>query len=391
MIQRQSGTPLIAEEKLHIGNEPGKSVEPERADGQQAVKKFVYLHGGDIRGAAEASGRNAAELLDFSANINPLGMPPGVREAIIESLDSSLNYPDPFCRGLRRALSEKLGQPEKYILCGNGGAELIYRLVYAARPKRALVTAPAFAEYEEAMNQTGTGIDFFPLGKTLEITEDYVDKLSPEHDIVFLCNPNNPTGILTPRGVVKKLLDKAKALDVRVCLDECFLDFVKNEEEYSAAGWLAEYPNLIILKSFTKMYAIPGLRLGYVLSADADLLNRMRLAGQPWSVSEPAQAAGIATLKAGGFREKTIALVNAERSFLKEQLEELGLCVYDGRANYLCFQAEGDTTLADRMQAEGILIRRCANYHGLGPDFYRTAVRGHEENEKLLAALKKVL
>lgn len=214
MIQIQSSTASIVEGKLHRGNEP---------------KQFVYLHGGDIRGAAEASGRNTAEILDFSANINPLGMPPGVREAIIESLDSSLNYPDPFCRGLKAALSEKLGQPENFILCGNGGADLIYRLVYATRPKRALVTAPAFAEYEEALNQTGTWIDFFPLGKTLEITEDYVDKLSAEHDMVFLCNPNNPTGILTPRGVVKKLLDKAKALDVRVCLDECFLDFVEHE------------------------------------------------------------------------------------------------------------------------------------------------------------------
>lgn len=127
MIQIQSGTASIVEGKLHRGNEP---------------KQFVYLHGGDICGAAEASGRNTAEILDFSANINPLGMPPGVREAIIESLDSSLNYPDPFCRGLKAALSEKLGQPENFILCGNGGADLIYRLVYATRPKRALVTAP---------------------------------------------------------------------------------------------------------------------------------------------------------------------------------------------------------------------------------------------------------
>lgn len=391
MILVQSEMASIEKEKLHIENEPKKSFGPEQANGQKVPKDFVYLHGGDIRGAAEASGRNVAEILDFSANINPLGMPPGVREAIVESLDSSLNYPDPFCRRLREALSEKLGQPEDYILCGNGGADLIYRLVYAIRPKRALVTAPAFAEYEEAMNQTGTGIDFFPLGKTLEITEGYVDKLSAEHDIVFLCNPNNPTGILTPSSIVKKLLDKAKALNVRVCLDECFLDFVKNEEDYSAATWLAEYPNLIILKSFTKMYAIPGLRLGYVLCADTELLNRMRLAGQPWSVSEPAQAAGIAALKAEGFREKTIELVERERAFLKEKLEEVGLRVCDGHANYLCFQAAGDTTLADRMQAEGILIRRCANYHGLGPDFYRTAVRGHVENEKLLTVLKKVL
>lgn len=347
----------------------------------------TFLHGGDIRGAAERSGRREAELLDFSANINPFGMPPGVREAVIESLDASLNYPDPFCRRLRAALSEQLGQPEDRILCGNGGADLIYRLVYALRPKRALVTAPAFAEYEEAMNQVGTGIDFFPLGKTLEITEDYVDSLSEEHDLVFLCNPNNPTGTLTPVCLVKKLLDRAKELLVSVCLDECFLDFVEEEEACSAVKWLSEYPNLVILKSFTKMYAIPGLRLGYVLSADTGLLERMRLAGQPWAVSGPAQAAGIAALRAKGFREKTIALIERERAFLRTEMEKLGLRVFDSHANYLCFQVPGDGTLADRMEEEGILIRRCANYHGLGPDYYRIAVRGHEENEKLLAAL----
>lgn len=354
-------------------------------------KQFVYLHGGDIRGAAKESGRSREEFLDFSANINPLGMPSGVREAVIESLETSLHYPDPFCRDLRGALSKKLGQPEDFILCGNGGADLIYRLVYALRPGRALVTAPAFAEYEEAMNQVGTAIDFFPLGDTLEITEDYVAQLSPEHEIAFLCNPNNPTGLLTPRSVVKKLLDKAKALGVRVCLDECFLDFVKNEEAYTLIPWLSEYPNLVILKSFTKMYAIPGLRLGYVLSADPDLLNRMRLAGQPWSVSEPAQTAGMAALQASGFRERTIELIDRERAFLKKALENMGLLVWDGRANYLCFRAPGDRTLADRLQAEGILLRRCANYHGLGPDVYRTAVRGHEENEKLLESLEKVM
>ena len=113
----------------------------------------------------------------------------------------------------------------------------------------------------------------------------------------------------------------------------------------------------------------------------------MRLAGQPWAVSGPAQAAGIAALRAKGFREKTIALIEKERAFLRTEMEKLGLRVFDGHANYLCFQAPGDGTLADRMEEEGILIRRCANYHGLGPDYYRIAVRGHEENEKLLAAL----
>ena len=347
-----------------------------------------FLHGGDLRGAALASGKDEAELLDFSANINPLGMPPGVREAVMESLETSLNYPDPFCRRLRAAIAAHTGQKEEHILCGNGGADLIYRLVYALRPGKALVTAPAFAEYEEALRQTDTWIDFHFLGKTLEISEEYVDKLTPEHDLVFLCNPNNPTGLLTEKRVVCRLLEKAASFGTRVCLDECFLDFVKEEKAYSASDLLETYPNLVILKSFTKLYAIPGFRLGYVLSADKELLKRMREAGQPWSVSEPAQAAGIAALRAEGFQEKTVELIDRERDVLAEGLKALGFLVIPGRVNYLCFQAPGDERLRERLLEQGVLLRSCGNYRGLGRDFYRAAVRGRAENERLLEALR---
>ena len=349
-----------------------------------------FLHGGDLEGAAEKSGFAPSDLLDFSANINPLGMPPGVREAIVESMDRALFYPDSFCRKLRKALAEHTGQKTEYILCGNGGADLIYRLVYALRPKKALVTAPAFAEYEEALVQTGTELLFHELGEA-PVTDSFLEKLSPELDLVFLCNPNNPTGLLTEKPLIQKLLDRSRELGVRVLLDECFLDFVPEEEEYSLADLLEEYPGLVILKSFTKLYAIPGLRLGYVLSSDTELLERMRRAGQPWAVSEAAQAAGIAALQAEGFREQTIRLVTEERAFLKKSLEDMGFHVLDGQANYLCFRAQGDKKLTERLLKEGILLRSCANYRGLGADYYRTAVRGRAENERLLAVLGKVV
>ena len=355
---------------------------------QKPVRKF--LHGGDLEGAAEKTGLDVSELLDFSANINPLGMPPGVRGAVMESLDQALSYPDPFCRKLRRALAEHTGQREEQILCGNGGADLIYRLVYALRPKKALVTAPAFAEYEEALVQTETEIRFHELGETFVVTEAFLEKLEPGLELVFLCNPNNPTGLLTERSLIEKLLGKAKKLDIRVCLDECFLEFVPGGEAYSAADLLDEFPNLVILKSFTKLYAMPGLRLGYVLSSDTELLERMQKAGQPWAVSEPAQAAGIAALKVCGFREQTVSFVEKERLFLKKGLEELGFSVLNGQANYLCFRAPADETLEERLLKEGILLRSCANYRGLGKDYYRAAVRSREENERLLAALGKV-
>ena len=209
----------------------------------------------------------------------------------------------------------------------------------------------------------------------------------------LLCinNPNNPTGLLTEKPLIQKLLDRSRELGVRVLLDECFLDFVPEEEEYSLADLLEEYPGLVILKSFTKLYAIPGLRLGYVLSSDTELLERMQKAGQPWAVSEAAQAAGIAALQAEGFREQTIRLVTEERAFLKKSLEDMGFHVLDGQANYLCFRAQGDENLTERLLKEGILLRSCANYRGLGADYYRTAVRGRAENERLLAALGKVV
>ena len=352
--------------------------------------KKEFLHGGDLQGAAEKSGKKPSELLDFSANINPLGMPPGVREAVVESLDQSLFYPDPFCRRLRRELAEYTGLKMEHILCGNGGADLIYRLVYALRPKKALVTAPAFAEYEEALIQTETEILFHELGES-PVTETFLEKLSPDLDLVFLCNPNNPTGLLTEKSLIRKLLDRSRELGVRVLLDECFLDFVPEEAAYTAADLLEEYPNLVILKSFTKLFAIPGLRLGYVLCSDTELLSWMQKAGQPWAVSEPAQAAGIAALQAEDFQEQTLRLVTEERAFLKKALEDLGFHVLDGQANYLCFRVQGDENLTERLLKKGILLRSCANYRGLGKDYYRTAVRSREENERLLAALGKVV
>lgn len=349
-----------------------------------------FLHGGDLQGAAEKSGKEPSELLDFSANINPLGMPPGVREAVVESLEQSLCYPDPFCRRLRRELAEHTGQKPEHILCGNGGADLIYRLVYALRPKKALVTAPAFAEYEEALVQTETEILFHELGEN-PVTEAFFERLSPDLDLVFLCNPNNPTGLLTEKPLIRKLLDRTRELGARLLLDECFLDFVPEEAAYTAADLLEKYPNLVILKSFTKLFAIPGLRLGYVLCSDTELLSQMQKAGQPWAVSEPAQAAGIAALRSEGFQEQTIRLVTEERAFLKKALEDLGFHVLDGQANYLCFRAQGDENLTERLLREGILLRSCANYRGLGKDYYRTAVRSRKENERLLAALGKVV
>lgn len=356
----------------------------------ESVKCREALHGGDRLGASLQSGRRPEELLDFSANINPLGMPSQVREAVLAGISEAQHYPDPFCRELCGAIAGTEGREPEEILCGNGGADLIYRLVYALKPRKALVTAPAFAEYEEALTQAGATIRYWNLGESLTIRKDILAAVTEDLDLVFLCNPNNPTGLLTDRKLLAAVAERARNLGVRVCVDECFLDFVQDREIYTLGGCLDRYPNLIILKSFTKLYAMPGLRLGYVISSDRDLLDGMEKAGQPWAVSVPAQAAGMAALRTSGFRERTVRLVEGERRRMKTELERLGVFVYDGRANYLCFRVPGEKKLCEKLLERGILLRSCANYRGLTEEHYRAAVRTAEENEVFLRALGEI-
>ncbi len=349
------------------------------------------LHGGDRLGASLQSGKRPEELLDFSANINPLGMPSQVYDGVLAELSEAQHYPDPFCRKLRAAIAEAEGRKQEEILCGNGGADLIYRLVYALKPGKALVTAPAFAEYGEALAQAGARICYWDLGEDLEIREGILKAVTGDLDLMFLCNPNNPTGLLTDRELLKALVKRARSFGVRVCLDECFLDFVPEREAYTLGNFIGEFPNLVILKSFTKLYAMPGLRLGYVISSDRELLAGMERAGQPWSVSGPAQAAGMGALKAAGFRERTLNLIEGERKRMKAEMERLGFFVYDGRANYLCFRAPGERNLCEKLLARGIILRSCGNYRGLTEEYYRAAVRTEEENGKLLKALGEIM
>lgn len=349
------------------------------------------IHGGDRYGAALQSPFTQEELLDFSANINPLGMPEGVEKAILNSLSASLHYPDPFCRRLRAGIAAKEKVEAGEILCGNGGADLIYRLVYALKPRQALVTAPSFGEYEEALRQAGARVHHYNLPESMEIGEKLLESVTEDLELIFVCNPNNPTGLLTDRSLLQMLLDRAETFGTWVCVDECFLDFVKEKEACTLTGFLTRYPHLVILKSFTKLYAMPGLRLGYVLSGNRDLLRKMQQAGQPWAVSEPAMEAGIAALKETNYRERTIALVDKEREFLMSGLTKLGCKVWPGKANYLCFRIAGEPRLYEKLLEHGILIRRCENYHNLTEEDYRIAVRTHEENKRLLEAINGIL
>lgn len=348
------------------------------------------LHGGNIYDENLQEKYRRKELLDFSANINPLGMPEGVRLAVMHALEDAVHYPDPLCRKLKTALAGEYGLEEKHFICGSGGADLIYRLAYALRPRRALLTAPSFAEYEEALKQTGTECFFYHMQEDLEVDHEILKHMGESLDVMFLCNPNNPTGLLIRPNLLLRILARAAHKKILLVLDECFLDFT-GQEERSLISYIKETPYLFILKSFTKMYAMPGIRLGYGISGNRELLDRMEAAGQCWGVSVLASAAGIAALQEKDYRQQAVRLVREERGWLKKELEAAGCRVWDGQADYLFFRAPGVYDLYERLLPFGILIRRCGNYRGLEADSYRTAVKDHEANVKLAEAVKKVL
>lgn len=348
-------------------------------------------HGGNIYKKARELGIKEENILDFSANISPLGLPGYIRQAMVEAIDGTINYPDPDCSHLKEAISRQDSVPETKIACGNGGADLLYRLAFGLQPKKAVLPAPAFVEYEEALSAAGAQIEYYQMADDFIIREDILEKITEDTDFVVICNPNNPTGILTERELILRILEKAKETKTFVMVDECFLEICQNEKEYTVKPFIEEYENLIILKSFTKLYAIPGVRLGYILAGSEEVIDRVNHAGQAWSVSHIAQCAGVAALSDNDYKEKVIETVAKELSYMKKEFFKLPVILYDGAANYLFFRTPGITDLDKRLESYGIMIRNCSNYVNLGKDYWRVAVKSHEENEKLIKALRVIL
>jgi len=336
------------------------------------------IHGGDVY---------SREIeLDFSANLNPLGMPEAVRAAAANA--DFLRYPDPRCRALTRAISRYEDVPEENIVCGNGAADIIYRVVNALRPRRALLCSPTFSEYENALAERDCAIAYHPLAEKngFALGADILPKITPDTNMFFLCNPNNPVGNTIEPPLLKRVLARCCETGTTAVIDECFLDFVENGERLSAKNFLGA--NVIVIKAFTKICAMAGLRLGYALFGRVDLASAVRDCGQPWSVSSPAQAAGAAAaavLAETDYLAKTRKLVASERDFLTEQLAARGIKVYHSQANFLLLKSP--VNLAEILVKHKIAIRSCGDYRGLSKDFFRIAVRTREENEHLVNLL----
>jgi threonine-phosphate decarboxylase len=350
------------------------------------------LHGGDIYSHKILMDKDREGLLlDYSVNTNPLGMPEPVKAALRDHVEEYHRYPDPACRELRAALSRYEGVSEDRICCGNGAADLIFRICLAQKPRRVLVCAPAFSEYERAAALAGGEVTLHRLDQAegFALTRRYLEDLVPGLDMAFLCNPNNPTGRLIDPGLLAEILRRCRELGILLVMDECFLPFTEAPSlalRHAAKAASAD-PCLVVVKALTKTFSMAGLRLGYAIGPDSAFTAALDGTGQRWSVSTPAQVAACAALGCLPWLEQSREIIATERRYLAEALRELGFTVFDSDANFMLFRSA--RPLLRGLMERGILIRDCSSFHGLDGSYYRCCVKRREQNELFIAALRE--
>lgn len=342
---------------------------------------MVNEHGGNIY-------RNDV-FYDFSANIDPLGLPENVKNALVNSIDMWDKYPDPYCTELTEKLSAKIGVVPENIVCGNGAADLIYRIIYTFKPKNAVICMPSFSEYEKALNEVGSKIITYNLREENDfiIEEKILNVLDNNVDMLILASPNNPTGKIISPQILEKICRKCSENNIIFLCDECFMDFVKCGKKLTAKNFMNG--NVIILKAFTKIYSMAGLRLGYAIFGYAEKADLVRKAGQFWNVSTPAQIAGIAALDEDYYVKSALEIIEKERNFLQNELLKLNIKFFPSDANFILFKC--NFPLDDMLLKEKILIRNCRNFKGLNDNFFRIAVRSHDENAAFISVLRRIL
>ena len=351
------------------------------------------IHGGNIDEICRAYNIDRKNILDFSANINPLGLNLNIKNSIIDNLDDIVNYPDITYYELKNEISNFENIKKENIFLGNGAAECIFNLVRALNPKKTLLLAPSFSEYEEAVKSISKDIEYFLLKeeKDFKITDKLLKRLDKSIDLLFICNPNNPTGVITRKEYLEKIIKRANDLNIFVAVDESFLDFVEDKEAYSVMDLVDKYSNLVIIKSLTKFYAMPGLRIGFGVTENKDLLKSIARVTMSWNVNTLASVSAICGLKQDTYNKESVLYVNKEREYLYNNLNNMkDLKVFKPSVNFIFFKIDKDIDLKMELLKYGILIRSCDNYIGLDDSYYRIAVRTREENEKIISALNKV-
>jgi len=341
-------------------------------------------HGGRALTFAREHDIDYHNVLDFSANINPLGPSPAALEAMKQQIDRVGVYPDEKSALLVQALSNRFGIAADTILPGNGATELLYFWLRTIRPRTATLVVPTFVEYRKALQSVGTAI------QTIQLHPDEHFRLRPvrtEADVVIVTNPNNPSGSYAPP---EEMLERISEFDAstNIFIDEAFVEFTAQP---SFARYCERFPNLWVLRSMTKFYALPGVRLGYLVGSGVRGLSEKR---EPWQVNVLAEVAGVASLEDRAHEEATMQLIQRERIWLWKQLQTVrAIKAFPTAANFFLAQCESRETL-ERLQSglieDNILIRDCSAIEGIDGPYFRFAIKTRPENLRLLNRLRRL-
>ncbi|MFQ5781979.1 MAG: threonine-phosphate decarboxylase CobD [Nitrosopumilus sp.] len=330
------------------------------------------------------------DIIDFSSNVSPAGMPSSVKSLLKKRLNQIPDYPDRNSRDLISSLKKFTGLPESNIIVGNGAIEIIYNFCNAFLSKKyILIPVPTFEEYEAAAKLADCKINYFKTMNLAENLDSFISQI-PRNGCVFVCNPNNPTGILLSKKQLIKIIIAAKHKSCLVFIDECFIELVPQSNQ-SVINLVKKFDNLFVLRSLTKSFGLAGLRIGYAGASKKiiDILQKIKI---PWSVNTLAHEAGIIAIKNKSHIIKSKSIIKKESSFLKKKIANInGLECHDTSTNFILIKTKQNSTkLQKKLLKHKILIRDCKNFRGLNNHYIRIAIKSHKDNLKLVQALETV-
>lgn len=361
------------------------------------IKHKDHFHGSDLEKIEEIYGINKDEVISFSANVNPLGVSPLLRATLSEKIDAITTYPDREYTSLRKCIANYCGTEYENVIVGNGSTELISLFIQIEHPKKALVIGPTYSEYEREIALGGGTTLYYPLREKdnfrLDV-EDFLSHLNESIDLLVICNPNNPTSSCITRREMRHILDACKQYDIYVMVDETYVEFADNMDEISAVPLTNYYNNIVILRGTSKFFAAPGLRLGYAITGNRDLIKSINTRKNPWTINSLAVIAGETMFMDTSYIEHTKALISAERSRIYDLLKKHpDFKVYEPSGNFLLVRILRDDLtsqdLFDRAIREKMMIRDCSTFPFLDNKYIRFCFMQPEDNDRLLSCLLK--
>ena len=361
------------------------------------LKHKDHFHGSDLEKIQEIYGINKDEIVSFSANVNPLGVSPLLRSTLASHIDAITSYPDREYTSLRNSIANYCGTDAANVIVGNGSTELISLFIQIEHPKKALIIGPTYSEYEREISLGGGTTLYYPLQESdnfrLDI-DDFITHLNESIDLLVICNPNNPTSSCITRSEMRHILDACKRHDIYVMVDETYVEFADNMDEISSVPLTNDYNNIVILRGTSKFFAAPGLRLGYAITGNLDLIKAINTRKNPWTINSLAVVAGEIMFSDTDYIQKTKALISSERARIYKLLKEHpNFKAYEPSGNFILVRILRDDLtsqdLFDRAIRQKMMIRDCSTFPFLDNKYIRFCIMNPEDNDRLLSCLLK--